>query len=126
MNKQQALKNSQAQIEKIKIGMALIELLPDMEQIERITANDETVHIVLPYNPEILRKYRELMGEDWNQNTSSTTHHNDGTISQCTSFTHKELPGDILVAMQTGLEGSTCEIKQVGEKTVPILEVVCN
>lgn len=82
--------------------------------------------IKLPYSIPALAKARKELGKGWKREMI-WGQQSPGFTYKCFSFVNPNFPGvKIRLDLEMGRAGSTCKLNLVGEKTVPVYEVVCN
>jgi len=124
----------QAYIYNLKQAELLLEHLPTTEQFgfkidisPYVNQYSASISVRLPYNQEYYTEFRRAMGNGWTGGKWYTTQHGGKSVSRHTSFTWPGIEkAEVMIAMHTDIETSICQIKQVGVKEVPILEVVCS
>jgi hypothetical protein len=109
-------------------ALTTIDLLPKnlIEKIEFYAgASSIDLIIGLPYSKEALCKARKELGKGWKRQnvwgdiTPTFTY-------KCYAYKHPKFPNiRVRLDMEMGKVGSTCQLNLVGEKTVPVYEVVC-
>ena len=127
---QKAIEKAQQEIERIRLSIELAQTLPESDLPIKVGIADTTVHIDLPFNWDIFREYRHLLGRDWESSGEwVTTQLNDNSIHYHMTFKHKrqkEVYPQLMIALDSDSDRSVCQVKQVGVKEVPVMEVVCN
>lgn len=132
---QKAISKAQEKIKGIQAVMSIANLLPESDLPTRINIDEDCIFVNLPYDVNIYRQYRKLLGENWRigEDSWTCTQHGETSISRHINFVPKNAgytkywDGPYLkVSLVTDIQGSTCQVKQVGVKEVPILEVVCS
>lgn len=115
-------------IEEIKRAIELLAELPDnLDFSVDLSIQRETVHVTIPFDLDCFRQYRKAMGKNWETSNMRLSHTDfDNHVAKSRRYQHNNHPGtDVLLALDTKLNASTCHIVQVGEETKPIYEVVC-
>ncbi len=128
---QKAIKKAHMDIEKLQATIELAKLLPESDLPTRINITTDTIHVNLPFDWSVYRKYRQLLGKEWESDIEwvTTQHERDNSISHHKSFQRKGQKGtwpNLMIALDSSSDKSVCQVKQVGVKEVPIMEVVCN
>lgn len=128
--KQQAIEQARKKIEHIQNAINLIEKLPDNEfnfPVKISAGGNGYVHVGIPYSLDALRQYLRAMGQGWKrQGDWIYTQHSDGSVSRHKTYRHSEIKGAyLMLALDTEMEKSTCQVVQTGVREVPILEVMC-
>lgn len=132
---QKAISKAQQKIEGIQRVIEIARLLPESNLPTRINIDEDGIFINLPYDINIYRQYRKLLGKNWQigGDTWTCTQHGGTSVSRHINFVPKSADytkywdGPYLkVSLVTDVQGSTCQVKQIGIREVPILEVVCN
>lgn len=110
--------------------LGLVDLLPQslVEKARIVKAYAPTEIIIdLPYSIEALCKARKELGKGWKRRNVWGDVKKEHTY-KCFAYRHPKFP-NVEIRFDMNLRsdnGSTCQLKMVGEKTVPVYEVVCN
>jgi hypothetical protein len=128
--KQQAIKRANKEIRQYQESIELLRTLPDgpFDFSVNIHVNGNTVFITLPFDLEMYRTYRRAMGPGWRCGEFSQTDHGNFISKNRTYWpaSRKRHQGStILLSLDTSVVGSTCSIRQIDVKKVPVYEVVC-
>ena len=128
---QKAIEKAQVEIARFQATIEYAKLLPESDLPIKIVLTSTVIHVDLPFDWDIYREYRHLLGREWQTDNSEwcTTQHKDNTIHRHMSFRRKgqkEVYPSLMVALDSDSDKSVCQVKQVGAKKVPIMEVVCS
>ena len=128
MSKQEAIRNAEKEIENIWKAIELLEALPEFEGVEYSTSTNclsSTVFANLPYDWNVYKQFRRLIGRGWRGGNWCDTQHHDDTVHHHQSLTHQDFEADLNISLCSEMEGSTCKRVQIGTKEVPVYEVTC-
>lgn len=110
--------------------LGLVDLLPNSlvtkARISKGHGPDEII-ISLPYSLKALCEARKELGRGWKRDRVWGSASEEFTY-KCFAYHHPEFPGvEVRFDLNFDLKnGSTCQLNLVGQKTVPVYEVVCN
>lgn len=126
---QQAIQDSIKHITSIGDAICLLKTLPEFNQANYGVYSHSScseVTINLPFNWQVYKQFRPLLGKGWKAQGWLNTQHRDNTIHKHQRFTHPNFRSEIRISLCTELTGTTCHLEQVGEETKPIFKVVCS
>ena len=102
------------------------EALADLPELEAgnlyTTTPPGRLRIDIPLTPSAYQETRQKLGRVW-QRVNGPRTHPDGDIYY--EFKHKN-GVELALCFDASAEGATCERRQVGEKVIPIYEVICS
>jgi len=120
---EQAVQDAQKKIQDLEAGITLLQELPELPDGARVHASNGArgrVYVSLPYNFDLYRPFRQqLCDAGWNAGMVFTVDN---------GWRYTELHrGDawLTVILEAGLQGSTCTLVKVGEKTEPVYRAQC-
>lgn len=130
--KEQVINEAKKSIEEYQQAIEMLDKLPDGPfdfLVEMSIGNCATIHIAIPFDLSAYRIYRRAMGKGWQCDGWATTTF-DTHIARHRSYYPKGrgyFDGPrVLLALDTGLDGATCRMEQVGVKEAPVYKVVCD
>jgi hypothetical protein len=123
------------QIEAAQAALQLAKFIPDLSQLGFPveegyfgSSKDGIVCIHLPYNVECYRRFRRLLGKGWKaDHWWFTQHQTDNNMVRNISIYRNGFTGaHIMVKLDPRLDKSICQVKQVGVKEVPVMQIICS
>lgn len=124
--KQNTIENYNEAIARLEKHRDAVDLLPDaLTEIPgaALYHSDFYLRIDIPMTPTAFANARRLLGRDWKRQGYE---HQDENGNRYFSLVHKITGVALTLGIRADKAGATCQRRQVGEKTVPVYEVICN
>jgi len=120
--KQTAIENLQQEAsELLAIAKKVNNYIPnDLPEVADIWGTRRNIRINLPFDKNLFQVVRAKLGKSWR--LASSFSNDEGYLF--TTLIHTD-GVEVVITMKPDLDGSVCQVKQVGVKEVPIMEVVC-
>ncbi len=99
----------------------VIALLPNAGEIRATTGS---VHVIIPYDLKSFRKYRKLLGTEWECKNQWSIQH-EKSNARTYDYCHKNTKSEFMLSMDTSKNGSSCQRVLVGQESVDVYEVKC-
>lgn len=122
--KQKAIKSLENEIGRIREQIERIKNLPDNLPGE-ITATFCSTLIYLPYNLQVIRETRAMLGRDFGL-THKPGVDVDGDWVASLRGKGENWSNNVLIIASANRAGSTCRKVQKGTRQVPVYEIVCD
>lgn len=136
--KDKVIQEAEGQIRNARKAINLMALLPDPEDFPfpveysiYATSVSSVVFASLPYDREVFEIFFQALSGEWVQDGKwINTQHGDSVIHRHCGFYPKGADrydsACLTISLGTDVPGAKCQLRQVGVKEVPVMEIACS